>query len=62
MSDGIKLFLNGIANSLNTNGYYHIVTPPKKMGVTTKKINAERSKIHKIKERKINERLAEITT
>ncbi len=61
MSNEIKIFLNGIANSLKIDGYYHVVTSPRKMGEITTKINYKRSKSHKRIKKVVDERITEIT-
>lgn len=59
MGKEIRIFLSGIANSLNANGYYKIVTPPRKLGEITTKINIKRKKnqerINKVIDAKIKE-------
>ena len=61
MGNEIKIFLSGIANSLKADGYYHVVTSPKKMGETTTKINTKRAKNHRRIKKVVDERIAEIT-
>ena len=61
MGKEIKIFLTGIANSLKTDGYYHIVTPPKELGKTTTEVNLKRAKSHRRIKRKTDERIAAIT-
>lgn len=47
MSENIKIFFNGIANSLNPNGYNEIVTSTKELGSISKKINNKRKENYK---------------
>lgn len=49
MSENIKLFFNGIVNSLNQDGYYNVVTPPRKIGLSAKYITNSRRKKHQSK-------------
>jgi len=61
MGRQLRIFLNGIANSLNPNGYNNIVSPTKKIGESASKINTKR----KINQKRINKvvdvRIAETT-
>ena len=61
MSNEIKIFLKGIANSLNPDGYYHIVSSPRTLGETTEKINLKRKKNHNRIKKVINEKYLELT-
>ena len=47
MSEGIKLFLFGIANSLRVDGYHNVVQEPKKLWDLSSKINREREREYK---------------
>ena len=60
MGNEIKIFLTGIANSLNTDGYYRIVTAPKNIGTTTTIINSKRKKHHKRMKKVVDERISEL--
>ena len=59
MSREIKIFLAGIANSLNIYGYNNIVTPTKKLGEISTKVNTKRrrnqNRINKVVDAKIKE-------
>jgi len=61
MSEEIRLFLNGIANSLNINGYSNIVTSSKKMGEITTKVNTKREKNQSRLNKVVNAKLSEYT-
>lgn len=62
MGKGFIIFLNGIANSLNPNGYNNIVSSTKKLGESTSKINTKRKinqdKINKVVDVRITEATA----
>ena len=60
MGNEIKIFLAGIANSLNANGYYHIVTAPKDIGTAITTINSKRKKQHRRMKKVIDERISEL--
>lgn len=47
MGTQIRLFLNGIANSLNPDGYNYIVTSTRKLGDSTKIISKKTRLVHK---------------
>lgn len=47
MSKEIMLFLNGIASSLNPDGYHNVVTSPKKLGEISTKIYKKRERNQK---------------
>mgnify|MGYP003957261971 FL=1 len=49
MSESIKLFFSGIVNSLNSDGYYNVVTAPKKMGSCARDITNSRKVKHQNK-------------
>jgi len=61
MSDEIRVLLKSIANSLQLNGYYHVVSSPRKLGETTIKINNKRKKNHKRINKVVDEKIAELT-
>ena len=61
MSDEIKIFLKSIANSLQPDGYYHIVSSPKKLGEATTTINNKRKKNHNRINKVVDEQIAELT-
>ncbi len=44
MGKEIRLILSSITNSLNSNGYYNVVTPTKRLGQIMKDTNHKRSK------------------
>ena len=47
MGTQIRLFFNGIANSLNSDGYNSIVTPTRKLGDSTRIISHKTRLVHK---------------
>jgi len=61
MSNKIRIFMIGIANSLNTQGYYNIVSSPRNLGETTKRINIKRKKNHMRIKKVIDAKINEIT-
>lgn len=61
MGRSLKIFLSGIANSLNSNGYNNIVTPSNKLGETALRINSTRRKNHKRINKVVNGKIAEAT-
>lgn len=61
MGNEIRLILAGIANSLNSNGYYNIVTPPRKLGETATMINKKRAKNYKRIQKVTDERTTRLT-
>lgn len=61
MGSEIRLFLKGIANSLNPDGYYHVVSSPRKLGETTTKINSKRKKNHNRIKKVVDEKCIELT-
>jgi len=60
MGREIRLILSGIANSLNPNGYYNVVTPPRKLNETATKINSKRKSNYKKLQRQTDERISGI--
>ena len=61
MGKHLRIFLNGIANSLNPDGYNNIVSPTKKLGESASKINAKREKNQKRVNRVVDARIANAT-
>ena len=62
MSENIKLFFNGIVNSLNPDGYYSVVTPPRKLGFSARHVTSHRRKKHQSKIVRINKARSSTTT
>lgn len=62
MSENIKVFFSGIVNSLNQDGYYSVVTPPRKLGLSTKDITSNRRKKHQCKIIRIDSGRSSIAT
>jgi hypothetical protein len=62
MSENIKLFFNGIVNSLNPDGYYNVVTPPRKLGLSARDVTNNRRKKHQSKIVRINNARSSIST
>lgn len=58
MSESIKLFLCGIANSINPDGYHNVVTRPKRLGEISSRIKTKRVKVYKKANKEINGRIA----
>ena len=61
MGRSLRIFLSGIANSLNSNGYNNIVTPANKLGETASKINSMRKKNNDRINKVVNGKIAEAT-
>lgn len=61
MGTHLRIFLNGIANSLNPDGYNNIVSPTKKLGESASKINTKRKKNQKRMNRIVDVKIAEAT-
>lgn len=61
MGKSIRIFLNGIANSLNPDGYNNIVSPTKKLGESASRISDKREKNYRRISKVTDVRTAEIT-
>jgi len=62
MSENIKIFFSGIVNSLNPDGYYNVVTPPRKLGLSARHITSNRRKKHQCKIIRMNNGRSSIPT
>lgn len=61
MGKELKLFLVGIANSFNPNGYNNIVTPPRKLGESSRIFNTKLKKKYKTDLRDSSEKIEKIS-
>lgn len=61
MGQNVRLFLCGLANSFNPNGYYNIVTPPRKLGESSSLLNKKLKKRYKKVLKESDDQLARIT-
>jgi hypothetical protein len=61
MGRTIRIFLNGIANSLNPNGYNNIVSPTREIGESASRINAKRETNNRRINKVTDVRITEIT-
>jgi hypothetical protein len=61
MGKELKLFLIGISNSFNPNGYNNIVTPPRKLGESSHIFNKKLKQKYKTDLREYNEQIEKIS-
>ncbi|MFA7570903.1 MAG: hypothetical protein WCY75_06675 [Sulfurimonadaceae bacterium] len=61
MGKTLRIFLSGIANSLNSDGYNNIVAPSNRLGEIASRINSTRRKNHNRINKVVNGKISEAT-